>query len=87
MKKFGIMNNMPPQINQQAILNWQNWLNRIYPPGPWIPVEGFNTITKLDFDATGGAIFNPNSGYPLKAFINTSTGEVKVFDARRFYSQ
>lgn len=76
---------MAVQINQQAIENWKIWLNRTYPPGPWIPIDGFSTITNLAFDINGGAVFNPNSGYPLKGFVNASTGEVKIFDARKFY--
>ena len=52
----------------------------------WVPIDGFNTITTLSFNANGGAVFNANSGYPLKGFLNTSTGEIKIFDARRFYA-
>lgn len=74
------------QINQQAITTWQQWLDRTYPPGPWIPIDGFNTVTNLTFDINGNAIFNANAGYPLKGFVNTSTGEVKTFDGRKFYS-
>ncbi len=77
---------MPPTENTQAIENWQEWLNRTYPPGPWLPINGFtSTITTVP-NADDTATFNINSGYIMKSFINTSTGEIKSFDARRFYA-
>lgn len=79
-------NTMPFNVNSARILAWKNYLDKTYPPGPWLPIDGFNTITKLNFDSDGNAIFEGNSGYPLKAFVNTKTGEVKTFDARRFYA-
>ncbi len=76
------------RVNQQAIINWQNWLNKTYPTasGHWIPLDGFNTATGLDYNINGTPIFNGNKGYPLKGFINTATSEVKWFDGRKFYS-
>ncbi len=74
------------QVNTQAITAWQTWLNTNFPPGPWIPTEGFFTTTRLEFDANGNPTFNGNAGYPLKGFLNTGTGEIKYFDARRFYT-
>jgi hypothetical protein len=73
------------QINQQSIINWQNWLNENHGPG-WIPADGFFTTTGLTFKFDASPVFNPNAGYPLKLFVNTRTGEVKMFDARRFYA-
>ncbi len=77
---------MPPRINQQAIINWQNWLNTYYPPGPWIPINGFNTMVEMTPASSVMMNINTNTGYPLKGFVNTSTGEVRVFDARKFYA-
>lgn len=76
---------MPPRENQQAIINWQNWLNRAYPPGPWVALGGFYTITRMELGANNQVTFNANVGYPLKGFLNNATGEVKTFDARKFY--
>lgn len=77
---------MPPQINQQSITNWQNWLNTYFPPGPWIPIDGFTAIITSIPGPNRTATYNPSLGYPLKSFVNTSTGEVKSFDARKFYA-
>ena len=78
---------MPPRgENQQAITNWQEWLNRTYPPGPWLPVSGFTSTITTTPAPNDTASFNLNSGYVMKSFINTSTGEIKSFDARRFYA-
>ena len=74
------------RINQQAITNWTNWLNTYHPPANWVPTDGFYTTTGLDYDSSGNPIFNGNRGYPLKGFVNTATGEVRFFDARKFYS-
>lgn len=79
---------MPFRPNQQAINNWIVWLNRAYPVqnGQWVAIDGFNTATGIDYNTmTGQPVFNGNRGYPLKGFVNTASGEVKWFDARRFY--
>lgn len=73
-------------VNQQNILNWQNWLNTHHGGPGWVPVDGFFTATNLSFKLDSTPVFNPNAGYPLKLFVNTRTGEVKMFDARRFYA-
>jgi len=75
---------MQPQENPQAVTNWILWLNRTFPPGPWIALQGFSGITRFDYDIKGNSVFNPNLGFPVKAFWNQSTGEIKVFDARKF---
>ena len=80
-----LVNKMAFQINQQSIIAWQNWLNTNYGQG-WVPVDGFFTTTSLGFKSDSTPIFNPNAGYPLKLFVNNQTGEVKMFDARRFYA-
>ena len=76
---------MPPQINQQAITNWQNWLDTYFPPGHWVPVNGFNTLIEMNPASPTMMNINTNAGYPLKSFVNLQTGEVKSFDARKFY--
>ena len=77
---------MPPQENRQLIIDWQNWLNQVYPPGPWVAIEGFtSTITTIP-TTSDTVTFNVNSGYVMKSFINTANGEIKSFDARRFYA-
>lgn len=85
---LGILKNNPMafQINNQAVLNWQQWLNKTYPPGPWIPTDSFFSAMTLTFDVNGNATFANTSGYPMKGFVNTATGEVRWFDARKFIS-
>ncbi len=76
------------RVNQANIIAWQKWLNTTYPTNPangWQPVDGFFTATSLGYEVTGTPVFNGNAGYPLKLFINLRTGEVKMFDARKFY--
>lgn len=85
-KKLGILKIMPPQENQLAVNNFIDWLNRIYPPGPWIALTGFTALTAANPGTNNTATFNPNLGFLLKSFKNTSTGEVKSFDAHRFYA-
>lgn len=77
---------MPPRINQQAIINWQNWLNTNYPPAAWIPLNEFTALIVSIPGANNTATYNTNSGYPLKSFLNTQTGEIRNFDARKFYA-
>lgn len=81
-----IYKTMPPRENPIAIRNWQTWLNTYFPPGPWLPINGFNTMVQMSPSSNTAMNINTNGGYPLKGFVNTSTGEVKVFDARKFYA-
>lgn len=78
---------MPPRENPTAVKNWQDWLNRTYPPGPWLPITGFTSTMTTYPGSNDTATFNPHNGYVMKAFLNTSTGEVKTFDAKRFYAK
>lgn len=77
---------MSPQENSRAIENFVRWLNlnKETAPGPWVPVQGFNAITKFEFGPSGSFVFTPIVGFPVKAFLNTQTGEVKMYDARNF---
>ena len=71
--------------NTETVRNWQNWLNTNYPPAAWIPINGFTAIITATPSTNATAAYNPSLGYPLKSFVNTLTGEVKSFDARKFY--
>lgn len=51
----------------------------------WLQVNGFNAITGFDYGANGqGANFNPGFGYPVKIFIDSVSGEMKLFPAELF---
>lgn len=60
-------------------------LNRISPSGQksWEALDGWNALTTVSFNGKNPT-FNPSFGYPVKAFVNTTTGEVKVFAADLF---
>ena len=75
---------MPRRENPQTVQNWVNWLNTNYGNG-WMPIDGFTAIITSIPASNNTATYNPARGYPLKSFVNTNTGEVKSFDARRFY--
>jgi len=58
-------------------------LSSIFPQT--IPQEfsGYSALTKFDYN-NGAPIFNPASGVPIKAFLNSRTGEIKIFLASIF---
>lgn len=48
----------------------------------WAPVDGLSSLMRVDIKMEGGkksADFSLNSGVPVKAFLNTQTGEMKFF--------
>ncbi len=78
-------NIMPPTENPEVVNNFIQWLNRTYSPGPWVALQGFTALTVAVPGSNNTATFNPSSGFLLKSFRNTSTGEIKSFEAHRFY--
>ncbi len=76
---------MPPRENPQSVTNWINWLNTNFGPGPWIPLSGHKSYVEMQYDLSGTPIFNPSLGFPVKLFWNQATGEIKAFDARKFF--
>lgn len=76
--------NMPP-IDPQRVQNKLNELNATGQPGSpfWIVAEGLRALTSMTYE-NGVVAFNPNNGIPLKVFVNTLSGELKLFDARLF---
>jgi hypothetical protein len=71
----------PVKVNNQVGL-----LNRLTPGQTWVPLIGFNALTTCYFSTTGQLMFNPNYGFPVKAFLNQVTGEVRMFNAKLFYA-
>jgi len=54
-------------------------------PGKWIPFSGFHALTKFEFGEGGKSpTFHPDSGVPLKIFVNVETGELRAFPAKVF---
>lgn len=52
----------------------------------WDDVVGFHIMSTLNLstDGAGGSV-DPGTGVAVKAFINTTTGEVKLFWAKNFF--
>jgi hypothetical protein len=54
--------------------------------GPWIAVDGTNALIKVqgDFRTNTNVVFMPASGIPVKVFMNTINGEIRMFPAILF---
>lgn len=55
----------------------------VMPPQIWQEFPGYNSLTKFDYN-NGSPTFSPSVGIPIKAFLNTRTGEIKTFVASIF---
>ncbi len=77
---------MSIRVNQISVKNWQNWLDLNHGPGKWVPITNFVALTQVTYNVFKKPVFDPNTGFPVVAFLNQQTGEVKMFDARRFYN-
>ena len=48
----------------------------------WEPIQGLVALTNVEVNINDGrrsANFLPGSGVPVKAFLNTQTGEIKLY--------
>lgn len=72
------------EVDPQKIQQQVNALNVDTPGQIWIVLDGFSALTTVEFKDDGPATFDPSRGLPLKTFINTVTGEVKIFHANMF---
>lgn len=54
-------------------------LNTMYPPGKWLPVDGFGSWTDVTGRSPKDLTFNPSEGFIVKIFVNDTTGESKSF--------
>ena len=50
---------------------------------PWIAVAGYFAVTGFSYNQSTPT-FNPNYGYTVKVFVNTDSGEVKMFASNLF---
>lgn len=82
---FSIETSKISMEDPQKITEKINELNHLG-VGVWIAVDGASALTGVsgDFVPRTNVVFNPNTGYPVKAFINTSNGEIKLFAAILF---
>lgn len=48
----------------------------------WEPIDGLVALTNVEIREVNeqrSADFNPGKGMPVKAFLNTKTGEIKIY--------
>jgi hypothetical protein len=50
----------------------------------WLPLTDVSALTSVDISDPEMPRFKPGTGYPVKAFINTVTGEVRMFSTQIF---
>lgn len=75
---------MPP-ISQKLVDDFlRDWNVGLTGTQRWIELTGAHVLLEMKFLAEDKVKFDLDNGYPLKAFRNIGTGEVKIFDARRF---
>jgi len=72
---------MPPVKTIQEIIEH---LNSSTPGQTWQPIDGVQSFTTVDRKAPNSVSFNIGSGLVVKGFVNTTTGEIKVFPAKLF---
>lgn len=75
--------NLQCMESQEKVNAWVTWLNNLTPGQIWIPVNGYNMMPTAQ-QAQAGWVFNPNVGFIVKAFQNTTTGEVRCFSFNFF---
>jgi hypothetical protein len=52
---------------------------------PWIQVKGINVMPLVEQNnLTGKSHVTTESGYPVKLFVHSVTGEIKAFSSRMF---
>lgn len=77
---------MPPE-DLQRVERYRLWLNSLTPGQNWVALAGWNAITTVSAGQGGQLVYNPQVGRPVKAFLNQTTGEVRMFDSQFFYRQ
>lgn len=55
-------------------------------PG-WIFADGLHALTKVQFENGPDPVFYPSSGIPIKVFMNTDTGEIRMFPIAIFKAE
>lgn len=75
---------MEKPVNPIKITNFLISLNKELNTPVWVEIQGTNALVKMDIDNTGKVTFNSNSGFPIKGFLNTETGEIRIFSERIF---
>lgn len=50
----------------------------------WLPLTDVTALTSVDISDPEAPKFLPGTGYPVKAFVDTVTGEVRLFSTQIF---
>jgi hypothetical protein len=50
----------------------------------WIALSNTTALTRVDISDPKNPSFSPASGYPVLGFVNTTTGEVRIFSVQMF---
>lgn len=83
--KLGMIKNMPP-IDENKVRAFLATWNKGRPSNDplWTETTGEFALMKMNIGQNNIVTFDGNVGYPLKAFKNKDTQEIRIFDARRF---
>lgn len=73
------------EIDSDKVQAQLNRLNRGLARPVWeVSTSQFYALTTVTFKPDGSASFNPAQGHVGLAFINSSTGEIKIFHLNAF---
>ncbi len=59
-------------------------LNAQTPGQAWDAIDGVQSLTSVNRQSSNDVSFNIGSGVLVKGFINTTTGEMRLFPAKLF---
>lgn len=80
--RIGSMNPIDPNKVTEFLNGWNTGRPADNPL--WIDTTSTFALMQMDIADTGAVTFQGARGYPLKAFKNLETQEIRIFDARRF---
>ena len=66
------------ELDPKKIESYLRTLNKGLKDKPWTPLPNNYAIVKIDIRADETSVFHPDTGLPLKAFVNVNTGEIRV---------
>jgi hypothetical protein len=74
---------MPP-VKPEKIKEFLDEWNKGLSKPIWEQTQGTYAMMQMNLGVNNVVNFNPNFGYPVVAFLNKDTKEIRIFDARRF---
>lgn len=79
-----------PMENPGLVEQKRQELNNLTPGQNWIIIRDYVALVNFQFmlnqanQNSKTAVFNPAAGYPVKAFLNSATGELRLFSIELF---